>query len=303
MTISNQEISDGFSDYLRIELAYSEHTIKNYEHGISRLIAFCDEENQLVLDLTLEDLKIFLSDFYDLNYARNSISSIISIIKSFYHYLNVKGLKKTDPSQFLYYPKKEKTLPNFLYYSQIKELLEQVDQSDLAGKRNYCLLIVLYSTGVRVSELVNIKLNDINSSELEIKVLGKGKKERIVPINPIALESIATYVDAREKQKIHNEYLFLNQKGGQLSVRGVRYIIDKEVKKTSILNKVSPHTFRHSFASQLLESGMDIRLVQELLGHESLSSTQIYTHVNRSDLQKALNGATIRNSGGKDEKN
>ncbi len=240
--------------------------------------------------LTTSDLRIFISDYFDLNYAKGSISKVISTIKGYFNFLELKGYINENPSINLVYPKREFKLPEFLYHEQIVELLSAIDLSTFYGKRNYLMIILMYSTGIRVSELTNIKLDDFNLSKMEISVVGKGNKERIIPINDYVISALNEYVNAYQI----NDYVFVNKAKNKLTTRGVRYIMDDIVKKSSVNKKISPHTLRHSFATELLNSGMDIRLVQELLGHESLASTQVYTHLSKSKIKSAYDSINLR---------
>ncbi len=282
VNISNSQLLEHFQEYLTIELMYSEHTIGNYSHVIERLIAFSDAENQLLIELTNQDLKIFLSDYFDLEYAKTSISNMISIIKSFYNFCENKGYLTNNPAINLVYPKREKKLPEFLFHEQISTIFKSIDIDSKKGARDYLIIIMFYSTGIRLSELLNITKKDINFGKFELKVMGKGSKERIVPINNYIISGISNL----EKYWQVTDYLFLNFHNKPLTPQGVRHILKENVKLSSELTKITPHMLRHSFATELLNSGMDIRLVQELLGHESISSTQIYTHVTKKKLRE-----------------
>lgn len=292
MKISNQELKQKFCLYLEIELMYSEYTIKKYEYVINQLIDYAEAENGNVKDLSYHELKIFLSDYFDLGYAKASIANIISVLKSFYKYCSLKKYIKNDPSINLVYPKPDKKLPDFWYHQQITELFTQIDQNTKKGSRDYLIIIMLYSTGLRVSELLAIKIEDINFQEQEVRVLGKGSKQRVVLINDYVIDAIKNV----QKYWQITTHLFLNYRNQPLSAQGVRYILNEIVKESSTLKKISPHMLRHSFATELLNSGMDIRLVQELLGHESLSSTQVYTHVSKHNLRDNYLKINLRDS-------
>ncbi len=282
VNISNSKLLEHFQDYLTIELMYSEHTISNYSHVIKRLVEFGESEDQTLVELKNQDLKIFLSDYFDLGYAKTSIANIISIIKSFYNFCENKKYITNNPAINLVYPKREKNLPDFLFHEQISSIFKSIDTTTKKGARDYLIIIMLYSTGIRLSELLNITTRDINQHKYELKVMGKGSKERIVPINNYVLDGIINL----EKHWQITDYLFLNFHNKQLTPQGVRHILKENVKQSSDLTKITPHMLRHSFATELLNSGMDIRLVQELLGHESISSTQIYTHVTKKKLRE-----------------
>ncbi len=281
MKISNDKLIIKFEQYLHLEVNYSEYTINNYLHVINKLSEYSKTENQSLLDLTSNDLKIFLTDYYDLGYAKTSIANVISIIKAFYRFCNLKKYLDNNPALNLVYPKRDQKLPEFFFHQQIIELFQTIDQDTKKGSRDYLIILLLYSTGIRLSELLQIKLGNINVDKQELRVIGKGQKERVVIINNYvidALENLFHY------WKI-NDYIFLNMQNKQLTPQGVRYILNGLVKENATIQKISPHMLRHSFATELLNSGMDIRLVQELLGHESIASTQVYTHVSKNQLR------------------
>ena len=291
---------DNFLNYLKIDKNYSKHTIKSYYNELNRLTTFFKDLNIKEKEAQVNDLKIYISGLYELGFAKTSISHAISVIKSYYNYLEYMEIIMINPSSLLVYPKTQKNLPKFLYQSEIKILFEQIDRSKNLGYRNYIIFLTLYSTGIRVSELVELTTKDFNRGEKVIKILGKGNKERLVPINDFCLEEIKSYiVEERGKILLKNKHsdcgaLFLNKNGAKLTERGVRDIINREIKKTSILTNVSPHTLRHSYATHLLENGMDLRIVQELLGHSNLSTTQIYTHVTKENLKKVYDSTNQR---------
>lgn len=288
--ISPNKILSKYEDYLNYECHYSQLTITSYLQIIQRLIEYAQCEQESLIDLSTADLKIFISDYYDLNYAKGSISKVISTIKAFYNFLELKGYIEINPSINLVYPKREFKLPNFLYHEQIMELFSGIDLETRYGKRNYLMILMFYSTGIRVSELVNLQVDDLNFDKQEIRVLGKGNKERIVPINDYVINAFNDY---SKNVKLTN-YIFINKNNKQLTTRGVRYIMQQIVRKSSLSKNVSPHTLRHSFATELLNAGMDIRLVQELLGHESLASTQVYTHLSKAKIKSAYDAIDLR---------
>lgn len=278
-----------FLTCLKVEKNYSDLTVKSYAHELERLITFLDDCNLSVKNVTTKDLKIFISGLYELGFKNTSIAHAISVMKSFFNYLELNEIIDKNPATLLVYPKNTHPLPKFLYQSEISMLLDSIDQSTLLGMRNYCLILLLYSTGLRVSELVNLKVNDL-SDEKVLYIYGKGNKPRMVPVNDYCLSVIDRYINtARFELTRHhpdNPFLFVNKNGGPLTARGVRDIINKAINNTAIWCHVTPHTLRHSYATHLLENGMDIRMVQELLGHSSLSTTQVYTHVTKENLQR-----------------
>lgn len=277
-----------FLDYLKNEKNYSINTIVSYQHELERLLEYANDIGLNILDLTLDDLKLYISGLFELKYQDTSIAHSVSILKSFYNFLEYKKLIKNNPGTLLVYPKKHNSLPKFLYQSEIKLLLDTIDQSTLLGRRNFILILLLYSTGLRVSELVNLRLNDITREPI-LNIIGKGEKPRIVPINKYCYMELLEYIHSTRVVLLKNndhDYIFVNKNGGPLTDRGVRDILNREINKVAQLHKITPHTIRHSFASHLLENGMDIRMVQELLGHSSLSTTQVYTHVTKENLKR-----------------
>jgi len=289
--ILNSDYLDLYLEYLISERNFSSHTITSYEKDLKMFIAYLEEFDINILAINKEQMRTFIEGLYDLKYQRNSISHCISVLKSFYKYLQLQGTIDNNPTNFISYPKKGKYLPNFLYQNQLKDFIDLVDDTTDLGLRNYAIILMLYASGIRVSELTLLKVGDIPNNSNVIRIFGKGKKEREVIINDYTHEVILQYImTSRENLLLMNskEYdnLFLNKNGTPLTDRGVRYILDNEMKKTALHLKITPHMLRHSFATHLLENGMDIKVLQELLGHENLSSTQIYTYMSKENLKK-----------------
>lgn len=292
--MKNIDLINSFINYLVVEKNYSDKTVKSYEDDLN---SFALEINKNLLDITEEDIINYLKVLKDNKYKKTSVSRKISSLKSFYKYINFKKIKEEyNPTTYILYPKKDKKLPNFIEYNELEEMI----QSSLEGKnkeRNNLIIELLYATGVRVSELVNIKLNDINFNDQSIRVMGKGSKERIVYYGEYALNALNSYINGERKETLNNidsEWLFSNKKGDHLSTRMIELIIDKIMKNVSIKSKVSPHTLRHTFATHLLNSGCDIRVVQELLGHENLTTTEVYTHITNEELRNTYNKFHLR---------
>lgn len=274
-----------FIDYLKNERNYSNNTILSYENDLNEFINLYEED---ILTLKYKDISKYLKHVYDKNYNRNTISRKLSAIKSFYNYFKKEGIIKQSPVNNISYPKKALTLPKFLQYSELETLFSIPDINDAFGQRDRLILELLYATGLRVSELVNIKLDDIDINNSEIRVLGKGSVERVVYFGEYAKDIMELYIrDGREKllKGRVSDYLFINNKFNKLTDRGVRFILDKILEKTSIKVKISPHSLRHTFATHLLNEGADLKVVQELLGHKNLSTTSIYTHVSNEKLR------------------
>ena len=261
---------------------YSINTYTSYINDLYYFYIFIKKDLKKV---TFEDVKDYLEH---LNLKKEKPSSVrrkISSLKSFYKFLYKNNYmnKKDYPLTKVAYPKMEKKLPKFIYYNDLLEIINE-STKDKDGVRDRLIIEMLYATGVRVSELINIKINDIDFNNRRIIVLGKGNKERIVYYGEYAEEVLKEYMKTHER-KNHN-YLFVNSKGGQLTDRGVRYIIDNIMSKLSVKTHVTPHVLRHTFATDMLNNGCDIKVVQELLGHSSLKATEIYTHVTNEHLKK-----------------
>lgn len=279
-----------FLDYITRQKNYSENTSKNYEIDILEFKEYLNKESINYLDIDYDFIKGYLMELYNRKLSRNSVARKLSSLRSFYKYLFNNELIKTNPFKYVSTPKKEKKLPKYLGVEELELIFNTPNLVTPLGQRDKVILEVLYATGIRVSELVNIKVSDIDFYRKEIRVLGKGNKERIDPFGDYCLESINLFLeDGRKKllEKHHTDcdYLIINEKGKQITTRGVEKIIDNIIKKSSIKRHVSPHMLRHSFATHLLNEGCDIRTVQELLGHESLESTQIYTHVSNERIR------------------
>lgn len=285
----NMNNLDKYIDYLLYEKAYSKHTILNYKDDILEYLDFLKSEELEYENIVYEDLRYYL--VYLKDKKKNSNSSIdrkISALRGFYKYLVNLKILEVNPFDIVSGPKKEKKLPRYFEYNELEELFNSVDISSVIGRRDRLILELLYATGVRVSEMVEIKVSDIDISNRNINIIGKGNKERIVKFGEYCLDAINDYLDnSYNKLNINNiNYLFLNSRGSKLTDRGVRYILDNLIKKTSLNKKISPHMLRHSFATHLLNNGADLLTVQKLLGHESIKATQVYTHVSTDRLKE-----------------
>lgn len=280
-----------FLDYLKYEKNYSDETIKNYNIDITDYYEYIDKRHLSFKDISYNDARDYVRYLTEEKKESSStVSRYISALRTFFNYL-VK-IEYLDKNVFLLIklPKKGKHLPKFFYYNEIENMLDSIDIDTSLGYRNMLLLDLLYATGVRVSELVNIKISDIDINGKKIKIMGKGSKERYVYFDDNTKDMINIYIKKwrRELDKKNSKYLLLNNNGEGLSTRGVRYILDGIIKKTSIDKNISPHMLRHSFATSLLNEGCDIMSVQELLGHSSLSATGIYTHVTNDRLKEVF---------------
>lgn len=276
---------DKFLSYLKEEKNYSDLTIINYRKD---LIEFMELTNINDLSkVTKDNIKNYLKVLFDHKNKSSTVSRKISSLKSFYKFMKDNSYVSVNPVSSIKYPKKEKNLPKFVQYNELVDMLEVSKCGDF-GDRNYLIIELMYDTGVRVSELVNIKLDDIDSSTKKIRILGKGSYERFVFFGDYASEALDKYIHGKRIQLLNgkvNDYLFLNKNGEKITTRGVFKIIDNIIKETSIKTKVSPHTLRHTFATHLLDNGCDLRSVQEMLGHKSINSTEVYTHVTSERLK------------------
>lgn len=284
-----RKIVDDYLDYLCYEKNYSNNTITNYKDDICEYLDYVDSEGLDFRNILYSDIRFYLMYLKDTKKDNNSsIDRKLSAIRGFYKYLANNKVVKNNVFSLVSGPKKSKRLPRFFEYNELEELFDACDLGTSLGQRDRLLLEMLYATGVRVSELVNIKVSDIDEVGHSILVLGKGNKERYVTYGDYCSEILDLYLsDGYLKLNINKScYLFLNNNGGNLTDRGVRYILDRIIKHTSIQKNISPHMIRHSFATHLLNEGADLLSVQKLLGHESIKATQIYTHVTTDRLKE-----------------
>ena len=284
----------GYKAYLRLEKSLSDHSVEAYLHDVTKLTQYLqvtnNEKNPAAL--TLKDLQAFVKWIGELGMGATTQARIISGIRSFYKYLLTEQLVTIDPSTLLEAPKTRRKLPDTLSFEEIEQLIGTIDLSSPEGTRNKAILETMYSCGLRVSELVGLKISCLYLDIGFIRVIGKGDKERLVPIGTDAIKCIKIYKDTvRSHQNIsekNQDILFLNRRGNALSRVMIFYIIKSLALTAGITKVISPHTFRHSFATHLVEGGADLRAVQEMLGHESITTTEIYTHLNRDFLRDTL---------------
>lgn len=280
-----------FEKYLNIERNYSNYTIKNYLIDITEFITYCNNFNKNYLNIKYTDIKSYLTHLYEKKYKSTTISRKISALRTFYAFLYDKNIVDKNVFEYITLPKKEKRLPKYLSNDDIDEIFKIIDISTPLGIRNRLILELLYGSGLRVSELCNIKLSDIDFSNKSIRIIGKGKKERIVYYGEPCKRIIDLYLNGIRDEilgKNKNEYLIIGNKKSNksLSVRSVELILNNIIESTSLNKKASPHTLRHTFATHLLNDGCDILIVKELLGHSSLDTTGIYTHISNERLRK-----------------
>lgn len=280
---------DKFISYLEIEKNYSPHTILNYRIDLEEFLKFAGKTAVTKVDYQL--LRRFLAQMRSKDYRPRTLSRKLSSLRSFFRFLQREGVVEENPASLLMSPKLEKTLPKFLDETEMLKLLEAPSADTVAGRRDRAIMETLYSTGIRVSELVGLNIDHVDMISNIAKVAGKGKKERIIPIGDKALDTIRDYLGSRKHK---SNALFLNKNGTRLTDRSVRNIINKHIKAASLRQDISPHVMRHSFATHMLNRGADLRSVQELLGHVNLSTTQIYTHVTTDRLKEVYDKAHPR---------
>lgn len=279
----NDDYISEFLSYLELDLNYSNNTILSYDNDLKRLNKYF--KNKDFLKLTVNDLVKFISSLKEL--SPSSISHMISTLKTFYSYFIKIDKIKINPTDALKSPKLGLHLPEYLTIDEIDKLLD-IDITDSFSARNKAILELMYATGLRISEVISLEFKNIDMEECIVRVMGKGSKERIVPINDYALKALNTYLEEYRSLMVKNEvnnYLFLNNHGKQMTRQGIFKMIKAECLKKGITKDISPHTIRHTFATHLLENGADLRIIQELLGHSDISTTQIYTHLTNDELK------------------
>jgi integrase/recombinase XerC len=279
---------DNFLDYLRAERAVSPYTLKAYTQDLKEFSAFVDKKPKNIDNL---DIRTFLASLYHRNLKKSSISRKLASIRSFFKYLHREGHVKSNPAKLVSSPKVPKNLPKFLTIDEVFSLVETPKGETFKPTRDKAMIELLYSCGLRVSELTSLDISDLDIKETIIRVKGKGKKERIMPIGTKAMEAIKNYLPERISLKKKSPGLFLNNRGGRLTQRSVRRILVHYSRMINLTGDLSPHTLRHTFATHLLHEGADLRSIQELLGHSSLSTTQKYTHLDIRQLTEVYDKA------------
>jgi integrase/recombinase XerD len=281
-----------YSTYLRLERGLSPNSIKAYINDVQKLFQFLEPFGKLAVNTTHEDLVEFITWLNELGMLPNSQARIISGLKSYFGFLSLEELVEHDPTTLLELPKTSRKLPDVLSTMEIEQLLLALDLSKPEGVRSKAIIEVLYGCGLRVSELITLKISAIHTDAAYILVEGKGNKQRIIPIGSVALKHLAIYLDeVRNKQNIKpgmEDFVFLNRFGSTLSRISVFTMIKSLADKAGLRKSISPHTFRHSFATHLIEGGADLRAVQAMLGHVSITTTEIYTHLDREYLHSVI---------------
>lgn len=288
------EAVENYANYLRFEKNASENTIEAYVSDLQKLQDFAEQNLMNITPITIsyEHLQEFLYQVSKINYSERTQARWISSIKGFFSFLLEDELREDNPSALLETPKLGLYLPDTLSLEEIEKLISATEENTDLAKRNRCMIEVLYGCGLRVSELTKLQISNINFKENYLKIQGKGDKVRFVPLADYTADFIKNYINnIRSKQKInpkHSDILFLNSRGAQISRQMVFLVIKEIVRKAGIQKNISPHTFRHSFATHLLQNGADLRFIQEMLGHSSITTTEIYTHLNTEELHETI---------------
>ncbi|KQC00926.1 site-specific tyrosine recombinase XerD [Pedobacter sp. Hv1] len=292
--MNTQSYLKGFKDYLKLERSLSSHSIEAYLNDVDKLIQYhLSIDKELILNqLQLSDLREFITWLNEIGMQANTQARVISGIKAFFTYLMQEEVIKEDPTALLEAPKLSRKLPDTLNIYEINQLIDAIDASKPEGMRNKAIIEMLYGCGLRVTELTELRISNVYAETEFIKVIGKGNKERIIPIGGVALKLLEIYVSQIRVhlniKKGHEDYIFLNRSGTRLSRISVFNLIKSLALKVGIHKSISPHTLRHSFATHLIEGGADLRAVQEMLGHVSITTTEIYTHLDREYLQSVI---------------
>lgn len=288
---NSKDIVSRYRRYLKLEKGYSVNTLDAYMRDVDKLFRYLAVEQVDVLDVKLEDLEHFAAFISDLGIGPRSLARILSGVRQFYRFLVIDGYLEVDPTELLESPKQPDHLPEVLSTAEVDLLEEAIDLSKWEGHRNRAIIEVLFSCGLRVSELTNLKLSNLYIEEQYIRVMGKGSKERLVPISPRALDELNYWFADRNVMKIkpgEEDYVFLNRRGQHLTRTMILIMIKRYAVEAGIKKTISPHTLRHSFATSLLEGGADLRTIQAMLGHESIGTTEIYTHIDTSTLRQEI---------------
>ena len=288
---SQEKIIKGYVRYLKLERGLSANTLEAYQRDLEKLLVFIKREDKHVLDVELTDLQTFAAGLHDIGIGPRSQCCILSGVRSFYHFLMVDGYRDDDPTELLESPTLGEHLPEVLSTAEVDQLEQSIDLSKWEGHRNRAIIEVLFSCGLRVSELVNLKLSNLYLDERFVRINGKGSKERLVPISPQAIKELAFWFNDRQQMTIkpgEEDYVFLNRRGAHLTRTMILIMIKRQAEEAGIKKTISPHTLRHSFATALLEGGADLRAIQAMLGHESIGTTEIYTHIDTTTLRQEI---------------
>jgi len=277
--------------YLKLQRSMSANTVEAYGRDLDKLLVFLQQSGKAPIEVELADLQDFAAGLHDIGIGPRSQCRILSGVRSFFRFLVIDGYRDTDPTELLESPVLGEHLPEFLTPQEVDRLEDSIDLSKPEGHRNRAIIEVLFSCGLRVSELVNLKFSQVFIDERFLRIMGKGSKERLVPISERALQEISNYMSWRDSLKIkpgEEDYVFLNRRGAHLTRTMILIMLKEQADVAGIHKTISPHTLRHSFATALLEGGADLRVIQALLGHESIGTTEIYTHLSMQSLRKEV---------------
>ena len=302
---SEENIVRAYVRYLKLERNYSPNTLEAYRHDLGHLLAYCHREEKDVLQMKLEDLQHFAAGIHELGIGPTSQARILSGVRSFYRWLLLDGRIDADPTELLESPRLGEHLPEVLTTSEVDQLEASIDRSKPEGQRNRAIIEVLFSCGLRVSELTHLRLSDLFLDEGYIRVMGKGSKERLVPISNRAVHELQLWFYDRNLMTIkagEEDYVFLNRRGAHLTRTMILIMVKRQAEAAGIQKTISPHTLRHSFATALLEGGADLRVIQAMLGHEDIGTTEIYTHIDTTTLREEILQHHPRNKGSQQEK-
>ena len=286
-----EKIVRGYLRYLKLQRGYSKNTLDAYRLDLEKLTSYLAGEGKEVTDVQLTDLQHFAASLHDIGIGPRSQCRILSGVRSFCRYMQTDGYIDNDPSELLESPVLGTHLPEVLSSDEVDQLENSIDLSKWEGHRNRAIIETLFSCGLRVSELVNLKLSDLFLKEQYVRVFGKGSKERLVPISPKAIRELRYWFKDRDEMNIkagEEDYVFLNRRGAHLTRTMILIMIKQQAAQAGITKTISPHTLRHSFATALLEGGADLRAIQAMLGHESIGTTEIYTHIDMSTLRQQI---------------
>lgn len=284
--------------YLRLQRNYSPNTLEAYMRDLDKLLQFLRQEDIEALEATLDDLRHFAAALYDMGIGARSQCRILSGIRSFYHFLLTDGYIDSDPTELLESPQLGAHLPEVLSTEEVDSIEAAIDLSKWEGHRNRAIIETLFSCGLRVSELVNLRMSNLYLEERFLRVMGKGSKERLVPMSPRVITELGYWFEYRQAMDIkagEEDYVFLNRRGAHLTRTMILIMVKRLATEAGIKKTISPHTFRHSFATALLEGGADLRAIQAMLGHESITTTEIYTHIDTATLRREIEEHHPRN--------
>ncbi|MBQ8715782.1 MAG: tyrosine recombinase XerD [Prevotella sp.] len=288
---SQVNVVRNYQRYLKLQRGFSPNTLDAYRHDLQKLLTYLEQEGKDVWEVQLEDLQHFAATLHDIGIHPRSQCRILSGVRSFFRFMQTDGWRDDDPSELLESPVLGEHLPEVLSTEEVDILENSIDLSKWEGHRNKAIIEVLFSCGLRVSELVNLKLSSLYIDEQYVRVFGKGSKERLVPISPKAIRELNNWFSDRNLMKIkpgEEDYVFLNRRGAHLTRTMILIMIKRQAAEAGITKTISPHTLRHSFATALLEGGADLRAIQAMLGHESIGTTEIYTHIDMSTLRQEI---------------